>query len=111
MAAIGLVAHTQREGAVALAVETIEWLEAQGHSAALIGNVATTAAGVEPATPDPAGAAASGLDLAVSLGGDGTMLRTVDLVSQYGVPVLGVNLGHLGYLTAVEPPELRDALK
>ena len=51
------------------------------------------------------------LDLAVSLGGDGTMLRTVDLVSPAGVPVLGVNLGHLGYLTAVEPDGLRDALR
>ena len=48
-----------------------------------------------------------GLDLAVSLGGDGTMLRTVDLVSPAGVPVLGVNLGHLGYLAAVEPECLR----
>jgi NAD+ kinase len=50
------------------------------------------------------------LDLAVSLGGDGTMLRTVDLVSPVGVPVLGVNLGHLGYLAAVEPDSLREAL-
>ena len=39
------------------------------------------------------------------------MLRTVDLVSPEGVPVLGVNLGHLGYLTAVEPDGLRDALR
>jgi NAD+ kinase len=38
------------------------------------------------------------------------MLRTVDLVSQEGVPVLGVNLGHLGYLTAVEPEDLEPAL-
>ena len=38
------------------------------------------------------------------------MLRTVDLVSSVGVPVLGVNLGHLGYLAAVEPDSLRDAL-
>ena len=44
-----------------------------------------------------------GLDLAVSLGGDGTMLRTVDLVAGAGVPVLGVNVGQLGYLTEVEP--------
>jgi len=52
----------------------------------------------------------TGLDLAVSLGGDGTMLRTVDLVADAGVPVLGVNLGHLGYLTEVEPASLDDAL-
>jgi NAD+ kinase len=38
------------------------------------------------------------------------MLRTVDLVSTAGVPVLGVNVGHLGYLTAVEPLGLREAL-
>ena len=54
---------------------------------------------------------ARGLDLAVSLGGDGTMLRTVDLVAAEGVPVMGVNVGQLGYLTEVEPPGLRMALK
>ena len=54
---------------------------------------------------------ADGLDLAVSLGGDGTMLRTVDLVCGTGVPVLGVNVGHLGYLTEVDPDGLRAALK
>jgi NAD+ kinase len=51
------------------------------------------------------------LDLAVSLGGDGMMLRVVDLVSPFGVPVLGVNVGHLGFLTEVTPPELTHALK
>ena len=50
-------------------------------------------------------------DLALSLGGDGTMLRTVQLVATDGVPVLGVNLGQLGYLTEVEPPGLDDALE
>jgi NAD+ kinase len=53
---------------------------------------------------------AHGLDLAVSLGGDGTMLRTVDLVAEHGVPVLGVNVGQLGYLTEVEPGDLRTSL-
>ncbi|MGH9269156.1 MAG: NAD(+)/NADH kinase, partial [Acidimicrobiales bacterium] len=53
---------------------------------------------------------ARGLDLAVSVGGDGTMLRAVDLVGAAGVPVLGVHGGHLGYLTEVEPPGLHAAL-
>jgi NAD+ kinase len=39
------------------------------------------------------------------------MLRTVDLVAGEGVPVVGVNVGQLGYLTEVEPPGLRMALK
>jgi NAD+ kinase len=98
VAAIGFVAHGQREGAVTLALETARWLRAQGHMAELLDAEESTG-------PSP------GLDLAVSLGGDGTMLRTVDLVSSGGVPVLGVNLGHLGYLTAVEPDALRDALR
>ena len=39
-------------------------------------------------------------DLALSLGGDGTFLTTVMWVSRHGMPILGINLGHLGYLTA-----------
>jgi len=54
---------------------------------------------------------ARGLDLAISLGGDGTMLRTVDLVADAGIPVLGVNVGQLGYLTEVEPVDLDQALE
>ena len=46
------------------------------------------------------------LDLLLTLGGDGTMLRTVDVVAPRGVPVLGVNVGQLGYLTEVEPSDL-----
>jgi NAD+ kinase len=52
-----------------------------------------------------------GLDLAISLGGDGTMLRTVDLVYEVGTAVLGVNVGQMGYLTEVEPGELDVALE
>lgn len=110
MARIAFVAHSHREGAMALAGETVEWLRAQGHSAAIIGS-SGTAASVETAPPAGAPQTMASFNLAVSLGGDGTMLRTVDLVSQDGVPVLGVNFGHLGYLTEVEPDELRDALK
>jgi NAD+ kinase len=52
----------------------------------------------------------SGLDLVISLGGDGTMLHAVDLVYPAPVPILGVNVGQLGYLTEVEPDELDASL-
>ena len=92
MARIVFVAHTQRPGAVELAAEMAKALQAEGHEVPLVEIPADgTSADLGP------------LDLAVSLGGDGTMLRTVDLVSQADVPVLGVNLGQLGYLSAVEP--------
>jgi NAD+ kinase len=49
-------------------------------------------------------------DLLVSLGGDGTMLRALRLSQPAGVPVLGVNLGRLGFLAEVDVPDLPDAL-
>ncbi len=50
-------------------------------------------------------------DLVLSLGGDGTMLRSVHLLSGASVPLLGANLGSLGYLTEVEPDFLHEALR
>lgn len=49
-------------------------------------------------------------DLVVSLGGDGTMLRSVRLLEGAPVALLGVNLGSLGYLTEVEPDDLAVTL-
>ena len=49
-------------------------------------------------------------DAVVSLGGDGTMLGALRLVARRPVPVLGVNLGNVGFLVEVEPAELPDAL-
>ena len=98
---IGFVVHTHRESALLLAKETAEWLTEQGHHA----QIHSTGSDPDPSC-EPAG-----WDLAVSLGGDGTMLRTVDLVCGADIPVLGVNLGHLGYLTVVEPAGLREALE
>ena len=53
---------------------------------------------------------ASDADMVVALGGDGTMLRAARLVGRAGVPVLGVNLGSLGFLTQVTPEHLDTVL-
>jgi NAD+ kinase len=49
-------------------------------------------------------------DLLVSLGGDGTMLRAMRLADRQSSPVLGVNLGKLGFLAEVDVPDLTSAL-
>lgn len=51
------------------------------------------------------------LDLAVSLGGDGTFLRAAHLCRDRGVPVLGINAGRLGFLAEVERDDLGGALE
>jgi NAD+ kinase len=50
------------------------------------------------------------LDLVVTLGGDGTLLRGARMVAADGVPVLGINLGHLGFLTSAPRDEVEEAL-
>jgi NAD+ kinase len=51
------------------------------------------------------------LDIVLALGGDGTMLGALRLAAPRGVPVLGVNLGRLGYLTEVDGERLPEALE
>ena len=50
-------------------------------------------------------------DLAVVLGGDGTMLRIARAAAQNDVPLLGVNVGHVGFMTELEPSELGEMEK
>jgi NAD+ kinase len=52
----------------------------------------------------------SQIHLALSLGGDGTLLRTARFLSGAAVPILGVNLGRLGFLTSCSAPEMKSAL-
>src|SRR5262249_12498389 len=60
-----------------------------------------------PVTPEELGRRS---DLVVSLGGDGTMLRAMRLADGQRAPVLGVNLGKLGFLAEVDVPDLPGAL-
>src|SRR5438132_6181462 len=108
-ATIALVVHGLRPEATALARDVATWLIAQGHQVR-VPTPDADQAGLEEWSCDP-DKLTLGLDLAVSVGGDGTMLRAVRLVSAVDVPVLGVNLGRLGYLAQAEPGELRVALE
>ena len=51
-----------------------------------------------------------GTDLIICVGGDGTMLRAARVVVPHSVPLLGVNMGHLGFLTELTPDEARARL-
>ena len=108
VAVVGLVPHRDRAIAHELARHAAEWLAERGIEVRLPTGDAS-AAGLDhlAVTPDDF---PRGLDLAISLGGDGTMLRTVDLVYETGAAVLGVNVGQMGYLAEVEPSDLDDAL-
>ncbi|MBI3298993.1 MAG: NAD(+)/NADH kinase [Elusimicrobia bacterium] len=57
---------------------------------------------VRPATPERAAAWVGACDLAIAIGGDGTMLRIARFLAPHGVPLLGVNAGGLGYLSAID---------
>jgi NAD+ kinase len=109
MASVGVVIHPERELAAELARDAAGWLTERGHEVRLPLADAGIAKLQELGVPEAL--FSRGLDVAICLGGDGTMLRTVDLVAADGVPVVGVNVGQLGYLTEVEPQGLRMALK
>ena len=94
---VGVVVHPDRPRAMELRAQVAATLREHGID-------------VRVTDADRPVAFAEGLDLVISLGGDGTMLRAVDLAHEAGVPVLGVNAGQLGYLTEVEPADLGAAL-
>lgn len=106
---LGLVIHSGREDSVDVAVEASRLLESMGADvvAARQGTLDDTLP-VPVVEPDEF---AHGLDLAISFGGDGTLLRAAHLVSDAGVPILGVNLGRLGFLAEVERDDLEQALE
>ncbi len=53
---------------------------------------------------------ASDLDLLITLGGDGTILRAARLTARYSVPILGLNLGRVGFLAEMEPEDWQEKL-
>ena len=107
MTAVAVVAHHEREVAAELAAGVVEWLVGRDHEAWVVPDDAPALRLDELVSERPI----DGADLVVCLGGDGTMLRAVRLLDGAPVPLLGVNVGVLGYLTEIEPPALTSALE
>jgi NAD+ kinase len=107
---VGLVAHRDRPEAGSLARRIADWL--QGHGVVVrVPAADADAIGLGRLADGDGSEFAGGLDVVISLGGDGTMLRTLDMVFESGVAVLGVNVGHMGYLTEVEPTDIDERLQ
>lgn len=101
-----MVAHHDRIEAAALARVAAAWLAERGHRAFMSPPDADALEIAELRSDEPPSSAG----LVISLGGDGTMLRAVKLLAGAAVPIIGVNVGLLGYLTEVEPVGMTTAL-
>ena len=107
MHAIGLVLHPARDSEEAVTA-VLDWAARKG--AEVLGiesEIRRLNCAAIPVTPEELGRRS---DLVVSLGGDGTMLRAMRLADGQRAPVLGVNLGKLGFLAEVDVPDLPGAL-
>jgi NAD+ kinase len=105
-----VVAHTGRESARRSARQVIERLTAAGVAVRVTAEEAPAlecaGATVVPAGPQ----AAEGAELVIVLGGDGTLLRAAELARPAGTPLIGVNLGHVGFLAEAEPDGLTQTV-
>ncbi|MET9631598.1 NAD(+)/NADH kinase [Lentzea sp. NPDC006480] len=107
MHAAGLVLHPQRDSADAVAA-VLGWAAHRGvEILGIKDEIQRLRCEATPVSAEELGRRA---DLVVSLGGDGTMLRAMRLADGERAPVLGVNLGKLGFLAEVDVPDLPAAL-
>jgi NAD+ kinase len=105
---VGLVLHPGRNCDSAM-LTILSWASGRGVTVlALDGEAERVPSQVDEVTADDL---AQQSDLMVSLGGDGTMLRAMRLSAGPRPPVLGVNVGKLGFLAEIDPPEVGDALE
>ncbi|MDB4966410.1 MAG: ATP-NAD/AcoX kinase [Myxococcales bacterium] len=93
--------------AVQIATELAAWLRARGDEALIIGNHNVPPHGARFIDESEL---VEAIDLLVVLGGDGTLLHGAAIVADQKVPILGVNLGHLGFLTSCAPADARSAI-
>jgi len=105
-----VMAHTGRVAALASARLVADMLLSAGVGVRVVDTEAADlhclGAEVVPATPE----AARDAEMVIVLGGDGTLLRVAEMTRPAGVPLLGVNLGHVGFLAEAESDDLPDVI-
>lgn len=104
-----LVAHTARRQILSLAMQAADQLRAAGFEVRMLPGDAA-ACDTDKVTIVEGEHAAQDCELVLALGGDGTFLRATELARPAGVPMLGVNLGHVGFLAETEPQALTDSV-
>lgn len=104
MSAFGFVVHPGRSEAAEAAARLRSWVGEHGITTRDFD-------GADTEDDARARAFAEGLELVVSVGGDGTFLRAAHVASRTGVPVLGVKVGRMGFLTEVEPADAPAVLE
>ena len=110
-----VVAHAHREDTVIAAERVVAALRAAGAQPVLAPDDRDELAAVRPSLGDvPAlgdDVPVREIDLVIVLGGDGTILRAAELVREGTAPVLGINMGHVGFLAEIERDDMDDAVR
>ncbi len=105
---VAIVPHLKKEKVGEITLRLVKWLEDRGIVVVLSAEEASQIGRGDLAQSQ---AAFPDADLVVSLGGDGTILRSARLLRGRRTPILGINLGTLGFLTAVELDRLFEAME
>jgi NAD+ kinase len=105
-----VVAHTGRRNALDSARQVVEQLVAAGVAVRVTEEEAPSLSCAGASVLPPGPAAADGAELVIVLGGDGTLLRAAEFARPAGTPLIGVNLGHVGFLAEAEPDGLTETV-
>ncbi len=105
---VGIVPNVFKANVLETADKLAAWLQEQGRTVRVLQEDAG-ALGLEELSCHR-GDFTKGMDMILALGGDGTVLRAVELAHERATPLLGINLGRMGFLTAFGPKEMYDAL-
>ena len=107
---IGIVLKGREVGRAALVARLIEVARASGAEVAVDTHAAAHVTDLDAAEVHPQQEVIDAAELLVVLGGDGSVLAAARAVGDRDVPILGINLGHLGFLTEVGPDRAVEAL-